>query len=138
MSDEPARIKINGGLVGGPDQQDQFPDKRNDYQRSEVAMDFNAGFTGAAAGLASFTSDRKTRSCGNTGTGEVAGCQLPCLVFMMQHQLQAEGVEVQGGSTIAAAVAAIAKATARWFEGVIPAQYLSGLQLHLACAASSA
>eukprot|EP00775_Hariotina_reticulata_P012172 gene12172-12310_t len=69
MSDEPARIKINGGLVGGPDQQDQFPDKRNDYQRSEVAMDFNAGFTGAAAGLASFAADRKTRTCGNTGTG---------------------------------------------------------------------
>lgn len=38
--------------MGGPDQSDYFPDIRNDYQRSEVAFDYNAGFTGAAAGLA--------------------------------------------------------------------------------------
>jgi hypothetical protein len=61
--------QVLGGLVGGPDQQDKFPDIRNDYQRSEVAMDFNAGFTGAAAGLAAFDAKRKTRTCSNHGTG---------------------------------------------------------------------
>jgi tripartite-type tricarboxylate transporter receptor subunit TctC len=55
--------------VGGPDQQDKFPDIRNDYQRSEVALDFNAGFTSAAAGLAALNAQRKTRTCSNTGTG---------------------------------------------------------------------
>jgi hypothetical protein len=52
MDTHPALIKLHGGLVGGPDQTDTFPDIRNDYQRSEVAFDYNAGFTGAAAGLA--------------------------------------------------------------------------------------
>lgn len=47
----------------------RFPDIRNDYQRSEVALDFNAGFTAAAAGLASHDHSRKTRTCSNSGTG---------------------------------------------------------------------
>lgn len=47
----------------------RFPDIRNDYQRSEVALDFNAGFTAAAAGLASLDKARKTRTCTNAGTG---------------------------------------------------------------------
>jgi hypothetical protein len=66
-------FQVLGGLVGGPDQQDKFPDIRNDYQRSEVAMDFNAGFTGAAAGLAAFDAKRKTRTCSNHGTGAGPG-----------------------------------------------------------------
>jgi hypothetical protein len=33
-------------------------------------MDFNAGFTAAAAGLASHDHNRKTRTCSNTGTGK--------------------------------------------------------------------
>jgi len=52
VDSHPALITLRGGLVGGPDQSDYFPDIRNDYQRSEVAFDYNAGFTGAAAGLA--------------------------------------------------------------------------------------
>jgi hypothetical protein len=52
IDSHPALITLRGGLVGGPDQSDFFPDIRNDYQRSEVAFDYNAGFTGAAAGLA--------------------------------------------------------------------------------------
>ncbi|WIA40308.1 hypothetical protein OEZ86_013679 [Tetradesmus obliquus] len=77
MSDAPAKIKVLGGLVGGPDQSDKFPDIRNDYQRSEVAMDFNAGFTGAAAGLAAFDAQRKTRTCSNHGTGVPACKKVP-------------------------------------------------------------
>ncbi|KAF8073058.1 celI [Scenedesmus sp. PABB004] len=53
MASHPAQIVLRGGLVGGPDQSDNYPDIRNDYRQSEVAFDYNAGFTGAAAGLGS-------------------------------------------------------------------------------------
>ena len=42
---------IAGALVGGPNDQDQYADKRADYVANEVAVDYNAGFTGALAGL---------------------------------------------------------------------------------------
>lgn len=76
MSNKAAVVQIKGGLVGGPDQSDHFPDIRNDYQRSEVALDFNAGFTGAAAGLASFSAKNKLKGCGNSGTGRHPGSSL--------------------------------------------------------------
>jgi hypothetical protein len=31
-----ALVQLNGALVGGPDNADTFPDRRPDYQRSEV------------------------------------------------------------------------------------------------------
>lgn len=43
---------IYGALVGGPNQNDEFTDTRWDYQAAEVALDWNAGFTGMLAGLA--------------------------------------------------------------------------------------
>ena len=43
--------------MGGPDQEDNFPDLRPDYKRSEVAIDYNAGFTGLMAALAQFNLD---------------------------------------------------------------------------------
>jgi hypothetical protein len=43
---------LTGALVGGPDQSDNYTDKRDDYVHNEVAMDYNAGFQSAAAGLA--------------------------------------------------------------------------------------
>ncbi|WAR14642.1 GUN4-like protein, partial [Mya arenaria] len=36
-----------GGLVGGPDQGDNYDDRRDDYVKNEVACDYNAGFQGA-------------------------------------------------------------------------------------------
>jgi len=41
---------LYGALVGGPDQNDQYNDDRNDYVKNEVACDYNSGFTGALAG----------------------------------------------------------------------------------------
>ena len=41
---------LNGALVGGPDQNDNYVDDRNDYVKNEVATDYNAGFQGALAG----------------------------------------------------------------------------------------
>jgi len=40
-----------GALVGGPDANDYHFDCTNDYIYNEVAVDYNAGFTGACAGL---------------------------------------------------------------------------------------
>jgi hypothetical protein len=37
---------VFGALVGGPDQDDRFKDTRDNYQQTEVAIDYNAGFTG--------------------------------------------------------------------------------------------
>ncbi|WIA29389.1 hypothetical protein OEZ86_011893 [Tetradesmus obliquus] len=66
----PAQIVLAGALVGGPDQSDNYPDIREDYQRSEVAFDYNAGFTGAAAGLAQFARSGGLGRChGGSGGG---------------------------------------------------------------------
>jgi endoglucanase len=43
---------LYGALVGGPGKDDDFSDARNNYQQNEVALDWNAGFSGALAGLA--------------------------------------------------------------------------------------
>ncbi|GFS26736.1 endoglucanase [Elysia marginata] len=43
---------LNGALVGGPDADDGYQDKRKDYIHNEVALDYNAGFHGALAGIA--------------------------------------------------------------------------------------
>ncbi|CAF4634798.1 unnamed protein product [Rotaria sp. Silwood2] len=40
-----------GALVGGPDQNDNYEDRRDDYIKNEVATDYNAGFQSAVAGL---------------------------------------------------------------------------------------
>ena len=42
---------LYGALVGGPNAQDSYDDNRNNFIQNEVATDYNAGFTGALAGL---------------------------------------------------------------------------------------
>ncbi|KAL6757032.1 Six-hairpin glycosidase-like protein [Haematococcus lacustris] len=42
---------LQGALVGGPGNDDGYADVRDDYIRNEVTLDYNAGFTGALAGL---------------------------------------------------------------------------------------
>ncbi|NVO28666.1 hypothetical protein HJ526_14640 [Donghicola sp. C2-DW-16] len=42
---------LTGALVGGPDQYGNYNDSRTDYVQNEVATDYNAGFSGALAGL---------------------------------------------------------------------------------------
>lgn len=44
-----ARHILYGALVGGPNQNDDYPDNVSDYTTSEVACDYNAGFVGALA-----------------------------------------------------------------------------------------
>ena len=42
---------LYGALVGGPNQNDQYTDDRNDYIANEVACDYNAGWQGTLAAL---------------------------------------------------------------------------------------
>lgn len=42
---------LTGALVGGPDANGGYTDSRTDYVQNEVATDYNAGFSGALAGL---------------------------------------------------------------------------------------
>ncbi|XP_071111775.1 endoglucanase-like [Haliotis cracherodii] len=46
---------LKGALVGGPDDNDSYTDKRSDYVGNEVAVDYNAGFQSAVAGLIHLT-----------------------------------------------------------------------------------
>ena len=53
----PHKHVLYGALVGGPDLGDQHIDKTEDYVYNEVAIDYNAAFVGACAGLYRFFGD---------------------------------------------------------------------------------
>lgn len=46
-----ARHTLYGALVGGPDASDSYTDTVSDYNKNEVACDYNAGFTGLMAAM---------------------------------------------------------------------------------------
>ena len=46
-----ARHTLYGALVGGPDVSDGYTDTVSDYNKNEVACDYNAGFTGLMAAM---------------------------------------------------------------------------------------
>nr|AFD33365.1 endoglucanase [Macrotermes barneyi] len=50
-SPDPNYNVLTGALVGGPDENDNYVDDRNDYVHNEVACDYNAGFQSAVAAL---------------------------------------------------------------------------------------
>ena len=50
---------LYGALTGGPDKRDHWIDWRGDYQRNEVAMDYNAGYTADLAALLHFGLGKK-------------------------------------------------------------------------------
>jgi hypothetical protein len=50
-TDAPNPHVLYGGLVGGPGEKDEYTDVRTDYVRNEVAIDYNAGFQSAVAGM---------------------------------------------------------------------------------------
>jgi hypothetical protein len=57
-------------MVGGPNENDEYNDKRDDYISNEIAIDYNAGFTGRLLGWAS---------------------SLPCALW---HLVEARAVEI--------------------------------------------
>jgi hypothetical protein len=62
---------LYGALVGGPGKDDSYEDTRPDYQRNEVALDYNAGFSGVLAGLTE--SPWTWQQCVSTGYANAAG-----------------------------------------------------------------
>ena len=50
-SKEPNYHVLTGAMVGGPDKNDHYNDDRSNYVQNEVALDYNAGFQSAVAGL---------------------------------------------------------------------------------------
>jgi endoglucanase len=52
---EPNPYLLTGGLVGGPDENDDWEDDRVDYVRNEVGMYYNAAFQSVLAGLVART-----------------------------------------------------------------------------------
>ena len=60
---------LYGALVGGPaGPSDAYDDSRQDFHQNEVALDFNAGYTGALAGLIHFQSQKINSSSGSGTT----------------------------------------------------------------------
>lgn len=59
---------LYGALVGGPDEFDNYEDKRNDYVTNEVTCDYNAGFQSAVAALRQLASCSNSTSTGTPGT----------------------------------------------------------------------
>lgn len=51
---DPQKHLIYGALVGGPDINDNYVDDVDQYAYTEVAIDYNAGFVGAMAGMAKY------------------------------------------------------------------------------------
>jgi hypothetical protein len=88
-----ALITITGAIVGGPDQSDNYPDLRPDYQRSEVALDYNAGFTGAAAALAQYAAAGQLAACGAGGCYVLCyDCAIGCVCAVWIH-VSIEGLQ---------------------------------------------
>ncbi|NLP14837.1 MAG: glycoside hydrolase [Clostridium sp.] len=52
---KPAKNLLLGALVGGPDQNDSYIDDVNQFQFTEVAIDYNAAFVGALAATIRFS-----------------------------------------------------------------------------------
>lgn len=62
-SEVPNRHTLVGALVGGPDEEDVYKDERWNIKQSEVALDYNAAFTGALARLARIQSHSGFGQC---------------------------------------------------------------------------
>ncbi len=51
---DPEKHLLYGALVGGPDMSDNYTDDVDQYVFTEVAIDYNAGFVGAMAGMCKY------------------------------------------------------------------------------------
>ncbi|GKX67105.1 glycoside hydrolase family 9 protein [Inconstantimicrobium mannanitabidum] len=56
-NEKEAKNLILGALVGGPSSNDTYVDDINQYQYTEVAIDYNAGLVGALAGMVQYTNN---------------------------------------------------------------------------------
>jgi hypothetical protein len=72
---------LYGALVGGPDKSDKYTDSRTNYVQNEVTIDYNAGFTGALAGLleSGVASWKTCKELPPSGGASVLGEDLPLI-----------------------------------------------------------
>lgn len=56
-NEKEAKNLILGALVGGPSSNDTYVDDINQYQYTEVAIDYNAGLVGALAGMVQYNNN---------------------------------------------------------------------------------
>lgn len=80
---ESHRHTLFGALVGGPDASDGYTDTVTDYNKNEVACDYNAGFTG---GLAKMYKKYGGQTLKDFGAVEPVGEEL-----YVEHKLNATG-----------------------------------------------
>ena len=87
------KYTLRGALVGGPDKSGNFEDRTGNYQYTEVAIDYNAGFVGACAGLDYFYG-AKTVSGDVNGDGKANNADV---VLMLKHTGGIGSVDVSLG-----------------------------------------
>lgn len=56
-TDQPNHQILYGALVGGPNINDEYNDRRTEAQMNRVTIDYNSGFISSAAELCSFYCD---------------------------------------------------------------------------------
>jgi endoglucanase len=61
-----AKYVLLGALIGGPDNKDVFKDSVSEFQYTEVAIDYNAGFVGAVAAVAKHFGNLSIPTAANT------------------------------------------------------------------------
>ena len=69
--EQPAQHLLLGALIGGPDQDGNYIDDVNQFHYTEVAIDYNASFVGAAAAIIDYLDDYGTGE--EIITGDVNG-----------------------------------------------------------------
>jgi hypothetical protein len=95
---------IFGGLVGGPGKDDSFEDNRLNFAALEVALDWNAGFTGVMAALSSGAYP-SWQDCASAGQQDGRG--------QISTALNAAGSPA-GGSQLALWLSLLAAALGSW------------------------
>ncbi|MBN1699620.1 MAG: glycoside hydrolase family 9 protein [Spirochaetales bacterium] len=78
-----------GALVGGPDGSDQHEDITTDYSYNEVAIDYNAAFVGACAGLYEFFG----RSAGHAPVRDFPPPETDRKEYFMEAKIENENTE---------------------------------------------
>lgn len=98
---DPMAHTLYGALVGGPNATDYYHDCANDYQYSEVAIDYNAAFVGAAAALYLLNADDGKQSLVTSDLNEVKVYYGPSTNVQKAESisLDAQTASLTGGTT---------------------------------------
>ncbi|MBD7910151.1 glycoside hydrolase family 9 protein [Clostridium cibarium] len=70
-NEKEAKYVLTGALVGGPDANDNYVEDINQYQFTEVAIDYNAGLVGALSGMVQYTYEKSVLLGDVDGDGQI-------------------------------------------------------------------